>query len=108
MSDWAVWPGAVPSDAQRSDLVNKHMKRDIAIHRGDSFNSIQNLSQAIMCAFDIVFMIEIYLFLESDMLWEFNNTKKTTQYKKLDRNKATLGYELTIGNLFHLKNPIYY
>ena len=31
LDDQAVWPGVVPFDVQRSDLVNKHIKRSIAI-----------------------------------------------------------------------------
>ena len=31
LGDQAIWPGVVPSDVRRSDLVNKHIKRSIAI-----------------------------------------------------------------------------
>ena len=31
LGDQAVWPGVVPSDVRRSDLVNKYIKRSIAI-----------------------------------------------------------------------------
>ena len=34
LGDQAVWPGVVPSDVPRSDLVKKHIKRSIAIFVG--------------------------------------------------------------------------
>ena len=63
LGDEAVWPGMVPSDVRRSDLVNKHIKRSIAIFvesfrlkfKFIGFNSIRfALIQIKICVFNAV------------------------------------------------------
>ena len=85
-----MWPGVFPSDVRQSDLVDKHIKRGIiiSIHSIQfKFNSIQLNSIQIDSRFIASYhscrrcvMIEIYLFLESDVLWELHNSTTTEQH----------------------------
>ena len=93
MGDLAVWPGVIPSDVRRSDLVNKHIKRGIVIFIHSiqlkikfiefdwlqfKFYSLQikfNANQDSCfqrCAYNLKYIRS----LESDMQWEvYNNTE---------------------------------
>ena len=93
ISRLTCWVNNFTIVTRRSDLINKHIKEALLFRfiQFDSiqiqFNSIQDSSHFHSC-FNVVFMIEIYLFLGSNVLWELNNS--ATLIQKLDPHTTTI------------------